>query len=256
MIENAQSNEPALKQQFLVRAKAMSELPEVFRCQKVTELLCEMLALGVRDEAEIFQTVYGDPGGREYWGAHLSEPIGAYSLAHILSIHVAESAQQLELARIAIMRAFRDAAAASESWFVGNTSPLLAVEDGQTNFEGLGKVKVHPRAAVEWLLSKPKREYLVPGSLRIFLESGGESANTKGSARPRGKRTFERFVNNYIKDEIAAGRRPTLKGLEAAAKKAHMRGGRDYLRSAFRQSASVEVRRGRPPKASTKIAEK
>jgi hypothetical protein len=69
MIENAQSNEPALKQQFLVRAKAMSELPEVFRCQQVTQLLCDMLALGVRDEAEIFQTVYGDPGGREYWGA-------------------------------------------------------------------------------------------------------------------------------------------------------------------------------------------
>jgi hypothetical protein len=79
MIENAQSNEPALKQQFLVRVKAMPELPEVFRCQKVTELLCEMLALGVRDEAEIFQTVYGVPGGREYWGAHLSEPIVAYA---------------------------------------------------------------------------------------------------------------------------------------------------------------------------------
>ena len=86
MIENAQSNEPALKQQFLVRAKAMSELPEVFRCQKVTQLLCEMLALGVRDEAEIFQTVYGDPGGREYWGAHLSEPIGAYPACEKLEI--------------------------------------------------------------------------------------------------------------------------------------------------------------------------
>src|SRR5476649_2324196 len=86
MIENAQSNEPALKQQFLVRAKAMSELPEVFRCQRVTQLLCEMLAVGVRDEAEIFQAVYGDPDGREYWGAHLSEPIGAYSLAQKLHL--------------------------------------------------------------------------------------------------------------------------------------------------------------------------
>jgi hypothetical protein len=256
MIENAQSNEPALKQQFLVRAKAMSELPEVFRCQRVTQLLCDMLALGVRDEAEIFQAVYGDPGGREYWSAHLSEPIRVYKLAHILSIHVAESAQQLELARIAIMRAFRDAAAAGEDWFVGNTSPLLAVEDGQTNFAELAKLKVHPWAAVEWLLSKPKREYLVPGSLRIFLESGGESVNTKGSARPPGKRTFERFVTKYIEDETAAGRRPTLKSLEAAAKEAHMRGGRDYLRTAFHRLRGADVRRGRPPKASTKIAEK
>jgi hypothetical protein len=130
------------------------------------------------------------------------------------------------------------------------------VEDGQTNFAELTKLKVHPRAAVKWLLSKPKREYFVPGSLRIFLESGGESANRKGSAQPFSKRAFKGFVNNYIKDEIAAGRRPTLKGLEVAAKEAHMRGGRDYLRATFRQSASVEVRLGRPPKASTKIAEK
>jgi len=258
MIKNEESNEPALKQQFLVRAKAMSELPEVFRCQQVTQLLCEMLALGVRDEAEIFKTAYGDPGGREYWGAHLSEPIGAYSLAHILSVHVAESAQRLESARIAIMRAFRDAAAAGEYWFVGNTSPLLAVEDGQTNFEGLGKVKVHPRAAVEWLLSKPKREHLVPESLRIFLQSGGEPINPKtpNAPRPVTEKIAEHFVADYINGEQAAARRPTLKGLEAAAKKAHMRGGRDYLRAAFRQSASVEVRRGRPPKSSTKIAEK
>ena len=200
MIENAQSNEPALKQQFLVRAKAMSELPDVFRCQQVTQLLCDMLALGVRGEAEIFQTVYGDPGGREYWGAHLSEPITAYSLAHILSVHLAESAQQRESAGIAIVRAFRDAAAAGEDWFVGNTGPLLAVEDGQTNFKGLGKVKLHPHAAVEWLLSKPKREHLVPESLRIFLQSGGESINPKtpNAPRPVTKKIAERFAADYI----------------------------------------------------------
>jgi hypothetical protein len=227
MIENAQSNEPALKQQFLVRAKAMPELPEVFRCKQVTQLLCDMLALGVRDEAEIFQTVYGAPGGREYWGAHLSEPIRVYTLAHILSIHVAESAQQLESARIAIMRTFRDAAAAGEDWFVGNTGPLLAVEDGQTNFAELTKLKIHPQAAVEWLLSKPKRKHLVPESLRILLQSGGEPANTKASARTFSKRMIEHFVANYITDETVAGRRPTLKSLEAAAKNANMRGARD-----------------------------
>jgi len=250
------SNELVLKRQFLDRAKALSNLPDVFRCRQVTQLICDGLAFGVRAEAEIFQAVYGDSSGRKYWGAHLSEPIGAYSLAHILSVHVAESAQQLESARIAITRAFRDAAAAGEYWFVGNTRPLLAVKDGQSNFEGLGKVKVHPRAAVEWLLSKPKRKHLVPGSLRIFLEGGGQSADTKGSARPFSKRMIERYVTDYIKDEIAAGRRPTLKSLEAAAKNAHMRGGRDYRRNVFHRLRGADVRRGRPPKASTKIAEK
>jgi hypothetical protein len=181
-----------------------------------------------------------------------------YSLAHILSVHLAESAQQLELERIAIIRAFRDAAAAGEDWFVGNTSPLLAVEDGQTNFEELTKLKVLPRAAVEWLLSKPKRKHLVPKSLRIFLQSGQEPINPKtpNAPRPVTEKIAERFVADYINGEQAAARHPTLVGLERAAKNARMRGGRDYLRAAFHRLRGADVRLGRPPKASTKIAEK
>jgi hypothetical protein len=255
---NEQANEIVLKQQFLDRAKALSKQPEAFRCPQVTQLICDTLAFGVRAEAEIFQAVYGDPGGRKYWDAHLSEAIPVYSLAYTLSAHLAESVQQLEYAKIAIIRAFRDAADAGERWFTGETTPLLAVEDGQTNFEGLGKVKVHPRAAVEWLLSKPKREHLVPMSLRRFLQSRGEPANDKAPAGPRRvtEKIAERFVANYINGAQAAGRSPTLFGLEAAAKEAGMRGGRESLRAAFRRSRGAEVRRGRPPKASTKIAEK
>jgi hypothetical protein len=180
-----------------------------------------------------------------------------YLLAHVLSAHLAEKVEQLEMARIAIIRAFRDAAEAGERWFTGETQLLLGVEDGQTNFEGLRKVKVHPRAAVEWLLTKPKREHLVPESLRRFLQPGGEPTNAKAgaAARPVTEKIAKRFVANYINGEQAAGRSPTLVGLEAAAKKAHMRGGREYLRAAFRRSRGAEVRRGRPRKA-TKIAEK
>jgi hypothetical protein len=254
---NEQANEIALKQRFLDRAKALSKLPEVFRCTAVTLLICDAVAFGVRAEAEIFQAVYGDPGGRKYWDTHLSEPMPVYSLAHILSAHVAESVQKLEMTRIATIRAFRDAADAGERWFTGQLTPLVAVEDGQTNFEGLRKVKVHPRAAVEWLLTKPKREHLVPESLRRFLQPGGETTNAKAgtAARRVTEKMAERFVANYINGEQAAGRSPTLVGLEAAAKKADMRGGREYLRAAFRRSRGAEVRRGRPRKA-TKIAEK
>jgi hypothetical protein len=244
-----QANQLALKQRFLDRAKALSKLPEVFRLPQVTLLICDTVAFGVRAEAEIFQAVYGDPGGRKYWDAHLSEAIPVYSLAHILSAHLAENVEQLAMARIAIIRAFRDAAHADERWFVGETKPLLAVEDGQTNFEGLGKVKVYPRAAVEWLLSKPKREHLVPDSLRRFLQSGGEPTAAR---RPITEKIAKRFVASYIKGEQAARIRPTLIGLEAAAKKAGLRGCREYLRAAFHQSPRVEVRRGRP----TKFAEK
>jgi hypothetical protein len=248
---NEHANETALKQQFLDHAKALSKLPEVFRCRRVTLLICDMVAFEVRAEAEIFQAVYGDPGGRKYWNAHLSEAIPVYSLAHILSAHLAESVQQLELVRIAIIIAFRDAAHAGERWFTGEPTPLLAVQDGQTDFEGLVKVKVHPRAAVEWLLSKPNREHLVPESLRRLLQSAGEPTNAKAptARRPVNEKIAERFVADYINGEQAAGRSPKLIGLEAAAKKADMRGGREYLRAAFRRSLGAEFRRGRPPKA-------
>ena len=93
----------------------------------------------------------------------------------------------------------------------------------------LGKVKVHPRAAVEWLLSKPKREHLVPNSLRRFLQSAGNPANANAPTAPRPvtEKIAERFVANYIDGEQAAGRSPTLVGLEAAAKEADMRGCRE-----------------------------
>jgi hypothetical protein len=209
-----------------------------------------MLALGVRSEAEIFQIVYGDPSGRRYWYAHLSEPISVFKLAHILSGHLAESVEQLEMAKIAIIRAFRDAAKAGESWFVGETSPLLAADYGEPDFKEIAKVKVHARAAVEWLLNKPEREHLVPESLRRFLQSGGGAINP---AWPRSvtKKKAERFAADYISGEQASGGRPSLCGLEAAAKKAGMRGGREYRRAAFHQALGGEVRRGRPPKAST-----
>jgi hypothetical protein len=250
---NEQANELAVKQQFFDRAKALSELPEVFRCAQVALLIRDMLALGVRSESEIFQIVYGDPSGRRYWDAHLSETISVFTLAHILSGHLAESVEQLEMAEIAIIRAFRDAAEAGEGWFVGETTPLLSADYCQDNSKEVAKVKIRPRPAAEWLLSKPKREHLVPESLRRFLQFGGGSINVKAptSVRSVTKKIAERFVADYVSGEQASGRRPTLSGLEAAAKKADMRGGREYLRAAFHQSLGTEVRRGRPPKTST-----
>jgi hypothetical protein len=246
------NDDRALEQRFLDRAKALSNVAEVFRCSNVTSLICEMVAFGVRAESKIFDAAYGDPSGQKYWDAHLSEPIRVHTLADVLSAHVAEQAEQLEMARIAIIRAFRDAAEAGERWFTGDTTPLLAVEDGQTNFEGLTKIKLHPRPAVEWLLSKPKRVHLVPTSLQRFLQN----AEVPTARRPVTEKIAERFAADYIKSEQAAGRSPTLRGLAAAAKNAGMRGGREYLRAAFRGSCRVEVKRGRPSKANPKIAEK
>ena len=91
-----------------------------------------------------------------------------------------------------------------------------AVEDGQTNFEGLAKIKLYPRPAVEWLLSKPKREHLVPTSLQRFLQSGGEPTNAQvpTARRPVTEKRAERFAAHYIKSEQAAGRSPPSAALK------------------------------------------
>src|SRR4249919_985645 len=80
--KQAMNEDRALEQQFLDRAKALTNVAEVFRCSQVTRLICEMVAFGVRAEAKIFEAAYVEPSGQKYWDAHLSEPIRVYTLAH------------------------------------------------------------------------------------------------------------------------------------------------------------------------------
>jgi len=243
-------DDQAWKRRVLLRAEALSKKSEVFRSLDVTQLICETVAYGLPAEAEIFQAAYGDPSGREYWNSLLSEPIPVVSLAYTLSVHLAESVDRLDYFKFAILCAFRDAAEAGERWFTGDTTTLLSVEDFSDNVEGLGKLKVEPRATVEWLQTKPKREHLVPQSLRGFLQASEMQPRTVN------EKTALRFVQDYIDSEQAAGRRPSIAGVEAAGIKAGKYGAREHLRAAFRQLRGAEVRRGRPPKALTKIAEK
>jgi hypothetical protein len=129
--------------------------------------------------------------------------------------------------------------------FVGNIAPLLAFESAKRDFSVLINVRVRPRAAVEWLLSKPKREHLIPGSLRTFVEDRSMSS---AKPQPLTRKNAERFVAEFSDGEKKAGRHPTLKGLETAARKAGLRGGRQYLRDAFHRAPGVVVKEGRPSK--------
>jgi hypothetical protein len=167
-----------VKQRFLEQAKALSERPKYVRYLAVTQLICDALAFGIRDEAEIFGAAYGDPSGNDYWEDYLTVAIPVSLLANVLSAHSSKNIEELENRRFATLRAFRGAAEAGERWFVGPTEPLLAVEEfGQTP-EGLSKVRVQARAAVEWLLSKSIFEHLVPESLQQFLQNETITAAT------------------------------------------------------------------------------
>lgn len=245
-----QRPELVLKNEYLARTKALSNLGEKYRSTLLTSLFAEALAIGVRAEAEFFLAAYGDSTGREYWHAQLSEPILIYKFAYVLAVHVAKRAEQLQDATTAVIYAFRDAAEAGEEFFRGDLKPLLALQDKQSDFAGLARIKVHPRAAVNWLLSKPMRQHHVPESLRSFLQFDQDA----GKPRHVDAGTAERFVDDYIKNEEGQGRRPSIEGLEAAAKDAGMRGGRELLRAAFNRR--MGGRRGRPAKASLKTAKK
>jgi hypothetical protein len=241
-------NNPDLKEQFVERARRLSEEPEIFRSRLMTGLIAESAGLGVPAEAEYFAAAYGDSAGRDYWNAHLSEPIPVGAFAYLLSVHLPLKAEQLESGKIAIILALRDAAAAGERLFVGDIQPLLQCEYPRSDFGALVNVRVRPRAAVDWLLSKPKREYLVPGSLCAFVEVRGDRFAAQVKRRSLTRKYAERFVAEYINSEKVAGRSPTLAALEDAAKKAGFHGGREYLREAFRRSPDVVVKEGRPSK--------
>jgi len=235
-------------QSFIARARSLSELSERERSTLLTVLICEAIPFGLVTESEFFYAAYGDRRGRKYWEAFLSEPVPVGKLAFVLSVHLPVRADQLEWQRAEILLALADAAEAGEPWFIGNTAALLAFRQSRNGAE-LAAIKVRPRAAVEWFLAMPKREHLVPDSLRSFLEDK-PGARIKPPVLSR--RTAERFVAEFIDCERKAGREPTLTGLEKAAKNARIRGGRDRLREAFRRTPNVTVRRGRPTKSAEK----
>jgi hypothetical protein len=88
-----------------------------------------------------------------------------------------------------------------------------------------------------------------PKYLRHLLERG----TSIGRGKPLAERGAQKFAAEYITREKRAGRRPTMAGLERLAREAKLRGGREFLREAFRRVQGADVRVGRPR---TKFAKK
>jgi hypothetical protein len=184
------------RQLFLDRAKHLSKLSEGLRWPLVSQLLCEAAGRGVHANAEILETAYGDATGREYFEGLLSEPISVRMLARVLEGLLDHGVPDMELV---ILRAFKIAAENGQHWFIGKTDPLLAMKEGQESFEELETVKVNPRPAIEWLLSKPRRKFLVSESLRQYLQS-----DLRGKSDLERRDELRQASGKIIHDEIAA----------------------------------------------------
>lgn len=232
---------------FIDRASVLRKEPVNVRYRLVSQLIADGHAFGLRLEEDVFYAAYGDWAARLYWESHLSKPIAVGGLAYFLSVHLSLPADQLDYAKVAIILAFQEAVFAGEEWFIGDATPLLMFERESREFEAIAKVKVRPRAAIEWLLSKAQHRQFIPKSLEACIS---RQVPMPKKLRPMINKNAQAFVDQYIEQAMKSGKRPTLKGLEAAAKEAAFYGGREILRERFRRSC--DVRRGRPPKIAKK----
>jgi hypothetical protein len=154
------SNSQAKKEQILLRAASLSSRPEGIRCGRVTELMRDAVGCGASIEAEIFRAAYGDPKGQKYWETHFSEVVPIVSLADLLSVHLAVSGENIEDENMEEMQL----SIVSALYYAINSLEILRPL-------GCDSGSIDPTVAARWLLSKPKREYFVPESLRQHLRS-------------------------------------------------------------------------------------
>jgi hypothetical protein len=70
-----------------------------------------------------------------------------------------------------------------------------------------------------------------------YLKHLLRAVDDRASKRPLTKRKAETFTADYINSEKQEGKRPTMAGLERAAVKAGLRGGREYLRDDISSNA-------------------
>jgi hypothetical protein len=80
-----------------------------------------------------------------------------------------------------------------------------------------------------------------------YLKHLLRAADYRASKRRLTRNEAGTFTAEYIATEKQAGRRPTMAGLEGAAAKAKLRGGRKLLRDEFRKMQG-HVGPGRPKK--------
>ena len=111
---------------------------------------------------------------------------------------------------------------------------------------GAGGLSARPDLGAQ---TQPAQGEQRPASEQAFDEEiNPEKESTAGSTRPLSEKAAEKFTAEYLDREKQAGKRPSLDGLEAAAKEAKLRGGRDFLRAAYKRIVGTEVTRGRPRK--------
>jgi hypothetical protein len=171
---------------ILAQASQLANSPERVRSTIVTTLIGQARSEGWLDREEEICKAAGYPSADDYWRTKMSEAMKALSFAHLLAVHQLDPTEQLSVAsrrprrysnttpfdpertqvRALVDSALLRALEASETWFIG----AAPVHGRAATLSDLNALKLHPRAAAEWLLSRPRWQQLVPSGLRAFRE--------------------------------------------------------------------------------------
>jgi hypothetical protein len=200
----------ARREQLLAQAKATQKFEPVAQRYAVYKLIFESVLSGACTSVEILDAAYQDPQGHQYWELWLFEPLPIYQFAELLALDSAatDGVPVLDRYVFQIFERLRAAAEAGETWFIGDTSPLIT--------ESLSSLELHdsalavrPREAIMWMCENPNARHLVPGTLAQI--SIGNPLPAAGPAvthvRRRGRRATKlELTKETMRRDIQEGR--------------------------------------------------
>ena len=161
----------ARREQLLAQAKATQSFEPVAQRYAVYKLIFESVLSRACTSVEILEAAYHDPQGHRYWELWLFEPLPIYQFAELLALDSAatDGVPVLDRYLFQIFERLRAAAEAGETWFIGDTSPLITETWSSLSLHN-SAVAVRPREAIAWMLRNPNARHLVPTVLAGMVE--------------------------------------------------------------------------------------
>ncbi len=170
------------REQLLAQAKATQSFEPVAQRNAVNKLILESVWSRACTTVEILEAAYRDPQGHRYWELWLFEPLPIYQFAELLALDSAATngVPVLDRYLFQIFERLRAAAEAGETWFIGDTSPLITETWSSLALRN-SALAVRPREAIAWMCQNPNARHLVPTVPAGMAQSLAERTNALGT---------------------------------------------------------------------------
>jgi hypothetical protein len=182
-------------EQLLAQARLTRNFAPVVQRDAVRKLVLESVWSGAFTPAEILEAAYDDPHGHRYWELWLFEALQIYQFAELLALDTAgtDGVRALDRYLLQIFERLRAAVEAGETWFIGDTSPLMT-ETWSSLVLRNSALAVRPREAIAWMCQNPNARHLVPSTpaeiagsiVSVNSPADGSALPVSGSVAPTG----------------------------------------------------------------------